>query len=79
MCVFKWAEFLNKISATRLEIIICKKNQLNSLYYVEDPKGTVSVISRDRLHKDSIARFTTVSLKRLSDKKCEKYFVFPEF
>ena len=70
MCVFKLAEFLNKISATRLEIIICKKKQLNSLYY--DPKGTVSVISRDRPQKDSIARFTTVSLKRLSDKKCEK-------
>ena len=76
MCVFKLAEFLNKISATRLEIIICKKNQLNSLYYVEDPKGTVSVISRDRLHKDSIARFTTVSLKRLSDKNVKNISFF---
>ena len=45
-------------------------------HYYYGFKGTVSVISRDPLCKDGNARFKTVPLKLLSNKKCGRYCRF---
>ena len=48
------------------------------LYFIRF-KGTVSVISRDPSRTNDNARFTTVPLKPLSDRKCGRYSRFSRF